>query len=209
MSNKKRPNPRPRTPARPYRSSQRHSARRVATWIACTLAVVALFAVAILTTGKRSSAANRLKSGPAPTFAAQDIVSGRVISSSYFKSHKYTLLFFSEGVMCQSCLEQIQSLERISGQIAKRHLALVSITPDSPAELRQAVAEYKIHTPLLTDESRRMSTDYDVLGLGMHADMPGHTFILVDQNGKIRWRHDYTKMFVPTNELLKAIPNTD
>jgi len=206
MSNKKRPNSQLRTPAKPYRPKQRHQARRVATWIACTLAVVALFAVAILTTGKRSSAANRLKSGPAPAFAAQNMVNGHLLTSSVFKK-KDTLLFFSEGVMCQSCLEQIQSLERISGQLAKRHLALVSITPDSPDQLRQAVTDYGIHTPLLTDESRRMSSDYGVLGLGMHADMPGHTFILVDRHGMIRWRHDYTKMFVPTSELLKAIPD--
>jgi len=206
MSNKKRPNPRPRTAPRPYRPAQRHPARRVATWHVCTLVVVGLFAVSIMATGKRSSAANRLKSGPAPAFAAQNIISGRLLTSGVFKKGD-TLLFFSEGVMCQACLEQIQSLERISGQLAKRHLTLVSITPDSPAQLRQAVADYKIHTPLLTDESRRMSTDYDVLGLGMHADMPGHTFILVDRHGVIRWRHDYTKMFVPTNELLKAIPN--
>ncbi|MHB8059550.1 MAG: peroxiredoxin family protein [Gaiellaceae bacterium] len=199
MSNKKRRNPRPQLPSR------RYPARRVATWIACTLTVVALFAVAVMSTGKQSSAANRLKSGPAPAFAAQDIVSGRLVTSSIFKRGN-TLLFFSEGVMCQACLEQIQSLERISGQLTKRHLALVSITPDSPEQLRQAVADYKIHTPLLTDESRRMSTDYDVLGLGMHADMPGHTFILVDRKGKIRWRHDYTKMFVPVKELLAAIP---
>ena len=206
MSNKKRPNPRPRTAPRPYRPAQRHPARRVATWLVCTLVVVGLFAVSIMATGKRSSAANRLKSGPAPAFAAQNIISGRLLTSGVFKKGD-TLLFFSEGVMCQACLEQIQSLERISGQLAKRHLTLVSITPDSPAQLRQAVADYKIHTPLLTDESRRMSTDYDVLGLGMHADMPGHTFILVDRHGVIRWRHDYKEMFVPTDKLLKAIPN--
>jgi hypothetical protein len=47
---------------------------------------------------------------------------------------------------------------------------------------------------------------YDVLGLGMHADMPGHTFILVDRHGVIRWRHDYTTMFVPPEKLLKEIP---
>lgn len=206
MSNKKRSNPRPRTPSQPYRPAQRRSARRVATWLVCTLAVVALFAVAILTTGNRSSAGNRLKSGPAPAFAANDVVSGRLLTSSYFKGRN-TLLFFSEGVMCQACLEQIQSLEGISGELAKRHLALVSITPDSPAQLAQAVADYKIHTPLLTDESRRMSTDYEVLGLGMHADMPGHTFILVDRHGVIRWRHDYTTMYVAPGKLLKAIPN--
>jgi peroxiredoxin len=202
MSNKKKRNPHPQ----PQSPSRRYPARRVATWLGWTLAVVALFAVAILSTGNRSSAGNRLKSGPAPAFAVNDVVSGRLLTSSSFRGRD-TLLFFSEGVMCQACLEQIQSLEDISGQLAKRHLALVSITPDSPGQLRQAVADYGIRTPLLSDESRRMSTDYDVLGLGMHSDMPGHTFILVDRHGVIRWRHDYKEMFVPTNKLLKAIPS--
>jgi peroxiredoxin len=187
----------------PRTSSNRFSTRRIATWLGVAAVVAALFTAAL--TAKRSPAGNRLARGPAPTFAATDVVSGRVLTSSYFKNRD-TLLFFSEGVMCQSCLEQIQSLEGISGQLTRRHLSLVSITPDSPAELRQAAASYKIHTPLLTDESRRMSTAYDVLGLGMHADMPGHTFILVDSHGVIRWRHDYTKMYVPTGELMKAIP---
>jgi peroxiredoxin len=187
----------------PRTSSNRFSTRRIATWLGVAAVVAALFTAAL--TAKRSPAGNRLARGPAPTFAATDVVSGRVLTSSYFKNRD-TLLFFSEGVMCQSCLEQIQSLEGISGQLTRRHLSLVSITPDSPAELRQAEASYKIHTPLLTDESRRMSTAYDVLGLGMHADMPGHTFILVDSHGVIRWRHDYTKMYVPTGELMKAIP---
>ena len=201
MSNKKKPYPpRPRTP------SQRVPKQRVAIWLVSTLVVVALFTAAALSTGKRGSAGNRLARGHAPAFAANDVVSGRLLTSSSFKGRN-TLLFFSEGVMCQACLEQIQSLEGISGELAKRHLALVSITPDSPTQLRQAAAAYKIHTPLLSDESRRMSTDYDVLGLGMHPDMPGHTFILVDRNGVIRWRHDYTTMYVQPDKLLKEIPN--
>jgi peroxiredoxin len=204
MSKKNR-NKRKASYSPPRTSSSRYSTRRIATWLGVGSVVVALFAVAFLSTGKPSPAGNRLASGPAPTFAATDAVNGRVLTSSYFKNRD-TLLFFSEGVMCQSCLEQIQSLERVSGQLAQRHLSLVSITPDSLGDLRQAVASYKIHTPLLTDESRRMSTDYDVLGLGMHADMPGHTFILVDRHGVIRWRHDYTTMFVPPEKLLKAIP---
>lgn len=199
MSDKKTRNPRLSI------TTRRYPARRIATWFAWSLVIVGLFAVSVLRTETRGSAANRLKSGPAPAFAAQNSVNGRLLTSDIFKKGN-TLLFFSEGVMCQACLEQIQSLERISDQLAKRHLALVSITPDSPADLRKAVADYKIHTPLLTDESRRMSEDYDVLGLGMHADMPGHTFILVDKTGAIRWRHDYTKMYVPVKELLADIP---
>lgn len=201
MSNKKMRNPRLSI------TSRRYPAQRIASWFAWTLIIVGLFAFAILTTDKRGSAGNRLASGPAPAFAVRDVVSGRLVSSSDFtKRGKSTLLFFSEGVMCQACLGQIQSLEDASGELARRHLALVSITPDSPEQLRQAASDYRIRTPLLSDESRRMSKDYDTLGLGMHADMPGHTFILVDRTGAIRWRHDYTKMYVPVKELLADIP---
>jgi peroxiredoxin len=185
--------------------SRRYATRRIATWLGVTSVVVTLFAVAILGTGQRGPVGNRLASGPAPAFATRDVVSGRLVSSRGF-SKQNTLLFFSEGVMCQACFEQIQSLEGVSGQLAKRELTLVNITPDSPEVLRQAADAYGIHTPLLSDESRMMSRAYDVLGLGMHSDMPGHTFILVDRRGVIRWRHDYTTMYVPPSELLKEIP---
>lgn len=180
--------------------------RRARTSLLVGVIVVALFSFAYFGMSKPTQAGNRLKSGPAPAFAATDVVSGRVLTAANVFGQKNTLLFFSEGVMCQACLEQITSLEKISGQLVERDLALVSITPDSPEELRDAARDYKIRTPLLSDEGRRMSTDYDVLGLGMHPDMPGHTFILVDREGTIRWRRDYTTMYVEPEKLLAEIP---
>lgn len=34
----------------------------------------------------------------------------------------------------------------------------------------------------------------------------GHTFILVDKRGTIRWRRDYTVMYVPPDDLFDDIP---
>ncbi len=53
-----------------------------------------------------------------------------------------------------------------------------------------------------------MSRAYDVLGQGMHSDTAGHTFILVDRDGRIRWRRDYEEMFVPPETLLGLLPAT-
>jgi hypothetical protein len=49
-----------------------------------------------------------------------------------------------------------------------------------------------------------MSTAYGTLGQG---NTDGHTFVLLDRAGRIRWRRDYTTMYVPPNQLFTAIPN--
>ena len=47
-----------------------------------------------------------------PSFAERDLISGRTISSQVDPFGRKTLLFFSEGVMCQACFEQIRGLEQ-------------------------------------------------------------------------------------------------
>src|SRR6266545_6225529 len=78
-----------------------------------------------------------------PSFSEQDLLTGKPISSKSVYSHK-TLLFFSEGVMCQACFEQIQGLEQFGTQLKQRGIRLVSVTPDSAGELRQAARQYEI-----------------------------------------------------------------
>lgn len=36
-----------------------------------------------------------------------------------------------------------------------------------------------------------MSAAFDTLGRGMHADTPGHAFVLLDETGKVVWQRDY------------------
>ena len=66
--------------------------------------------------------------------------------------------------MCQACFEQIKGLERLQGELAARDIKLVSVTPDSPAELRQAFSPYSIKTPMIADDNRDMSRAFKVLG---------------------------------------------
>jgi len=93
-----------------------------------------------------------------------------------------------------------------ASQLQARDLTLVSVTTDPPDVLRQAVMQYGITTPMISDATREMSMAYGANGQGMHANTDGHTFLLIDATGHIRWRHDYTTMYVPPAQLLAAIP---
>lgn len=143
-----------------------------------------------------------------PSFSETNLLTGQTISDKSVYAHK-TLLFFSEGVMCQACFEQIQGLQQVGDQLAKRGIQLVSITPDSTSELQQAAQQYRITTPLISDSSRAMSEAFNTLGKGMHADTPGHAFALID-HGKVLWYRDYwlapyRTMYVQPNKLLADI----
>ena len=105
-------------------------------------------------------------------FDEREVVSGRAISSNALKGKK-TLLFFSEGVMCQACFQQIQGLERIGAQLQERGIQLISITPDTAGDLKQAISQYGIKTPMIFDDGRTMSEVFNTLGQGMHADTSG------------------------------------
>jgi peroxiredoxin len=148
--------------------------------------------------------------GAAVAFAEQDAVTGRAISSETIAGTR-TLLLFSEGVMCQACLEQIRDLERVGAELERKGIELVSITPDSPEVLRQAIDQYGIRTPMIADDDRDMSAAFDTLGAGMHPDTPGHAFVLVGEDGRVVWQRDYwldpyRTMYVDPGRLLQDIP---
>lgn len=146
---------------------------------------------------------------PVPAFAERDVETGQAITSKSLEGKK-TLLFFSEGVMCQACFEQIKGLEQMSAELDQRGIELVSITPDSPADLKQAIGQYGIETPMIADDDRDMSAAFDTLGRGMHADTPGHAFALIEK-GKVLWYRDYwlppdQSMYVEPAKVLADLP---
>lgn len=143
---------------------------------------------------------------PAPAFSALDVNSGRRLSAADLRGQR-TLLFFSEGVGCQACMVQAAELER-SGQLEARRIRLVSVTTDPASQLAEAARQYGIRTPLLSDESRQMMGSWGQLGYGGmgHPDTGGHSFVLVEANGKVVWERAYAQMYVPTDKLLDDMP---
>lgn len=146
---------------------------------------------------------------PVPVFRERDVVTGRAITSESIVRRK-TLLFFSEGVMCQACFEQIKGLEGMGDVLERRGIQLVSITPDSASDLEQAIGQYEITTPMIADDDRDMSKAFNTLGQGMHGDTPGHAFVLVE-SGKVVWQRDYwlapyRTMYVEPKQVLDDLP---
>ena len=90
-------------------------------------------------------------------------------------------------------------------------VAFLSIAFDSPEVLAEGAKEIGTRIPLLTDVDRTVSVSYGVLQWAVATGEPGHTFVLVDENGKVAWIQDYGApenrgvMYVPVEELIMEI----
>lgn len=91
-------------------------------------------------------------------------------------------------------------------------VAVLSIAFDSAEEQAAGAAELGItDVPLLVDADHRVSEAYNVLQWAIRTGEPGHTFILVDTEGKIAWIRDYGAaengglMYVPVADLSAQI----
>ncbi len=67
---------------------------------------------------------------------------------------------------------------------------LLSISPD-PLDFWEAEAKkYEIELPVLSDPGNEVADSYGVMKWAVGAE-PGHTFVLVEESGKIAWIRDY------------------
>lgn len=75
--------------------------------------------------------------------------------------------------------------------------------------MARAAEDYGIQIPLLTDTDQAVSEAYGVLQWAVGSGEPGHTFVLVDENGDIAWIKDYGApenggvMYVAPEELVQ------
>ncbi len=203
-------------PARPHPKRRATNERSRPSRITVSAAALGIAALAVtfvlLGRGQQASAPTVSQlNKPAPAFDERNAITGEPVSSELLRG-KNVLLFFSEGVMCQACFQQIQALEARDADLKRRGLVLVNITNDKPEDAQKAASTYRLSTPLIADDDRDMSGAYDVLGQGMHPNTAGHTFILVDRQGVIRWRRDYwlgsdPTMYVKPDKLFADIPS--
>ena len=142
----------------------------------------------------------------APDFSLR-ATDGRTISLSQYKG-KNVLLYFQEGVMCQPCWKQIGTMQQNIERFRQLETEIVTISVDSPSTWEPILKAEDVTTiPVLVDFDRKVSKAYGVLNLPsqMHADRPGHTFVLVDKNSKIAWIADYPTMRSTEQEILDYI----
>ena len=80
-----------------------------------------------------------------------------------------------------------------SGRFQALGAELLSIAPDAPEDWLEAGREYGVgdFDTVLSDEGNTVATSYDVMQWQAATGEPGHTFVLVDEAGKIAWVKDY------------------
>ena len=190
--------------------------------IVAVLAAVVVVAVMLLgrapegsqSGGQGSQAA--LRSGmAAPDFSLQD-TNGTAVALAGYRGKQQVLVYAHEGLACAPCIEQMATLEQLKPELAKLNVTPLSVSPEAPAQQRPTVDQYQLTYPVLSHAGTSMTKDYDLYRFSMgHGDKPGHTFILVDVDGTVKWRKDYWPgvgmsvpggtMFVEKPELLDTI----
>ena len=170
---------------------------RLAAWTAGLAVVSSAVTAMMLTSQPDSSSASRT----APDITLTD-TSGKQVQLADRRGQN-VLLYFSEGAGCQSCLVQMVGIEKDAG-FAKDGLTVLPIVMNSREQIMKDMAANGVKTPFLLDDGT-VSKAYGTLGKGMHAGLPGHSFVLIDNDGVQRWYGEYPSMWLAPQELLTQV----
>lgn len=155
-----------------------------------------------------STAFDNLMGKEAPDFTLEDF-GGKKITLSSLKG-KNVVLFFNEGLMCYpACWNQIAAFGSDS-EFSQKNTVVLSITVDPKGDWKDAVTKMPelAKATVLFDSDRAVSTIYGVMTLdsSMHrGQFPGHTYVIVDKDGVVRFARDDSQMAVRNKELLAEV----
>lgn len=193
---------RPGSAPRPSRNRRRATRRPVSTgWIVVGL-LGAAFAVGFVVLGGRSPQGGAA-GGEATDFTLASTAGGSVSLADY--RGQDVLLYFNEGVGCDPCFYQTLELEKNERRLSDAGLTLLPIVMNPVAETAAELQRFGLRTPYLIDADGSVSRSYGMLGKGMHANLPGHGFVLIDETGEVLWKMEYPSMFVSADDLLAAV----
>ncbi|HEX6581791.1 MAG TPA: peroxiredoxin family protein [Actinomycetota bacterium] len=167
------------------------------------IGVAVIGAVTAMLLASRSPGSSEGAGDEAPAFTLAS-TAGDPVSLADYRGQD-VLLYFSEGAGCDSCFYQMADLEDNAAKLSASGLSVVPIVVNPADQVLAEMGRFGLTTPFLIDADRSVSDAYGVVGTGMHADLPGHSFVLVDGSGRIAWRGDYPSMFVSADQLLSDI----
>lgn len=145
---------------------------------------------------------------PLPVIQLADKAGNEVAIESY--KGKNVVLFFSEGLMCYpACWDQIAAFGSDPRFNTDDTVAL-SVVADSAKDWEKAIAKMPklAGATTLFDKGAAVSKKLGLLTLSssMHkGSLPGHTYIVVDKQGVVRYVLDDPNMALGNELMLKAI----
>lgn len=147
---------------------------------------------------------NSLVGKSAPDFTLESY-DGKKLTLSSLKG-KNVILFFNEGLMCYpSCWNQIAAFGKDTDLGSKA--VILNITVDPKNDWKQAIDKMPelAQATVLFDSNRQVSSLYGVLTLSssMHkGQFPGHSYVIIDKEGIVRFARDDAQMAVRNKELV-------
>ncbi len=160
------------------------------------------------TSGANSSANNALIGQPLPAVNFFD-ADNNPYSLERFKG-KTVVLFFSEGLRCYpACWNQIAELGKDLRFNSDTMVAL-SVISDPPTDWQKATDKMSSLKQALTifDTNADAARALGLLNLGssMHRNtIPGHTYVVLDKDGVVRYVYDDPSMSINNDMLIKKI----
>lgn len=159
------------------------------------IAIVGVIAAGLLTS--RPTDTSQVRQAPDFTLTS---TSGQPVHLADYRG-KNVILYFSEGAGCQSCLMQMAEIEKQSAAFDSAGFTVLPIVMNTREQITADMAANGVRTPFLLDDGS-VSTAYGTIGKGMHGNLPGHSFVLIDANGQQRWYGEYPSMWLSPDQLL-------
>lgn len=157
---------------------------------------------------KNTADLNSLIGKPAPTFSLSD-KNGKVYSSDNLKGKKI-VLFFNEGLMCYpACWDQIVALSK-DERLKSNDTVVLSVVVDPKEQWQSAINKMPAlaDATVVFDTNTSVSKSFNVLNTAssMHyGSLPGHTYVVIDKEGAIRYVFDDPNMAIHNDQLAQEI----
>ena len=154
------------------------------------------------------SSLNNLADKPAPDFSFADR-DGKVYSSDNLRG-KNVILFFNEGLMCYpACWNQIVALSK-DDRFKNDDTLVLSVVVDSKEDWQQAINKMPelAQATVVFDKDAGVSKNFGILSTpsSMHpGSFPGHTFVIIDKEGVIRYVFDDPNMGIRNDQLWSEV----
>jgi len=171
---------------------------RLVIWGVVLVSLSGIVAAMLLTSTPQSSSDVRT----APDFTLTD-TSGAEHTLADHRGEN-VLLYFNEGAGCQSCIVQMGEIEKQAEAFADEDVTVLPIVMNTREQILADMRLNGVKTPFLLDDGT-VSDAYGTLGKGMHAGLPGHSFVLIDADGQQRWYGEYPSMWLDPRELLDEV----
>ena len=175
-----------------------HRGRLVVAWTVVLVVIVGIVGFMLGTSQPESSVAVK----PAPDFTLTDTTGREVALSDYRGSN--VVLYFNEGAGCQSCLVQMAEIEKETAALEDLNVTVLPIVMNTREKITADMQANSVATPFLLDDGT-VSQAYGTLGKGMHAGLPGHSFVLIDKAGEQRWYGEYPSMWLSPDQLITEL----